>query len=40
MSGFIKKIFIKLLTSIVVFLSNQKSKTQPTLFNLHSNEYI
>ena len=43
----IKKIFIRLLTSIVnasnhtkrVSLSNQKCMTQPALINLHSNEY-
>ena len=47
MCGFIKKIFIRLLTSIVnvsnhakcVSLSNQKCLTQPTLINLHPNEY-
>ena len=43
----IKKIFIKLLSGIVnasthtkyVFLSNQKCGIQPTLINLHPNEY-
>ena len=47
MFGAIKKIFIVLLTSIVsvsnhkkcVSLSNQKCITQPTLINLHPNEY-
>ena len=47
MFGIIKKMFIVLLTSIVnasnntkcVFLSNQKCKIQPTLINLHPNEY-
>ena len=45
--GLIKKIFIKLLTGIVnasthtkyVSLSNQKCGIQPTLINLHANEY-
>ena len=43
----IKKIFIELLTNIVsgsnhskcVLLNNQKYMTQPTIINLHSNEY-
>ena len=43
----IKKIFIGLLTALVngynhttcVSLSNQKCMTQPTLINLHPNEY-
>ena len=43
----IKKIFIGLLTAIVsasnhtkcALLSNQKCMTQPTLINLHPNEY-
>ena len=47
MFGIIKKMFIALLASIVnasnhtncAFLSNQKCMTQPTLINLHSNEY-
>ena len=47
MFGFIKKTFIGLLTSIVnvsdntkcIFLSNQQCKIQPTLINLHPNEY-
>ena len=47
MFGLIKKIFIGLLTGIViasnhtkcVFLSNQKFMTQPTFINLHLNEY-
>ena len=47
MLGVIKKMFIVLLTSIVnapkqtkcVLLSNQKYMIQPTLINLHSNEY-
>ena len=48
MFGFIKKIFIGLLTSIVVnassltksvSLSNQKCEIQPSLINLHPNEY-
>ena len=48
MFGLIKKIFIRLLASVVfnasshtkcVSLSNQKSKIQPTLINLHPNEY-
>ena len=47
MLRFIKKIFIVLLTSLVnasnhtkcVSLSNQKYETQPTLINLHPNEY-
>ena len=47
MFGVIKKIFIGLLTGLVngsnhtncVLLSNQKCKIQPTLINLHHNEY-
>ena len=47
MFGLIKKIFIGLLTGLVngsnhtkcVLLSNQKCKIQPTLINLHPNEY-
>ena len=47
MLGIIKKIFIVLLSSIVnvsnhtkcVLLSNQKCMIQPTLSNLHPNEY-
>ena len=47
MFGLIKKIFIRLLAGIVsesnhtkcVSLSNQKCMTQPTLINLHHNEY-
>ena len=47
MVGFIKKIFIGLLASVVtayshtkcVFLSYQKCTTQPTIINLHANEY-
>ena len=47
MFGLIKKIFIGLLTDLVngshhtkcVSLSNQKFMTQPTLINLHPNEY-
>ena len=47
MFGVIKKIFIGLLTGLVngsnhtncVLLSNQKCKIQPTLINLHPNEY-
>ena len=47
MLGLIRKIFIGLLSSIVsapnhtksVSLSNQKCMTQPTLINLHPNEY-
>ena len=48
MFGLIKKIFIKVLTGIVVnasshtkcvSLSNQKCKIQPTLIKLHTNEY-
>ena len=47
MFGLIKKIFVLLLTSIVsasnhtksVSLSNQKCMNQPTLINLHLNEY-
>ena len=43
----IKKLFVVLLTSIVsasnhtkrMSLSNQKYMTQPTLINLHPNEY-
>ena len=47
MSGLIKKMFIGLLTGLVngsnhtkcVSLSNQKCITQPTLINLHPDEY-
>ena len=47
MFGFIKKIFIGLLTGIVngsnhtkiVSISNQKCMIQPTLINLHPSEY-
>ena len=47
MFGFMKKIFIGLLTGLVnrsnhtkcVLLSNQKCMIQPTLINLHPNEY-
>ena len=47
MFGLIKKIFIRLLTGLVngsnhtkcVSLSNQKCMIQPTLINLHPNEY-
>ena len=47
MFGLIKKMFIGLLISIVdasnhkkcVSLSNQKCEIQPTLINLHPNEY-
>ena len=47
MFGFIKKIFIGLLTGLVnasnqtkcVSLSNQKCEIQATLINLHPNEY-
>ena len=47
MFGLIKKMFIVLLSNIVntsnhtkrVWLSNQKCKIQPTLINLHPNEY-
>ena len=47
MFGFIKKIFIELLASVVstssntksVFLNNQKCTTEPTNINLHPNEY-
>ena len=47
MFGFIKKIFVVLLTSIVntfnhtkrVFLSNQQCKTRVTVIHLHPNEY-
>ena len=47
MFGSIKKIFIVLLTSVVnssnytkcVSLGNLKCMTQPTLINLHLNEY-
>ena len=47
MFGLIKKIFIGLLTGLVnksnhtkcVLLSNQKCMIQPTLINLHTNEY-
>ena len=46
MFGFIKKVFIGLLTDLIkasnhkkcVFLSNQKCKVQPTLIKLHPNE--
>ena len=45
MFGLIKKVFIGLLTSLVnafskfSSLSNQKCMTEPTLINLHPNEY-
>ena len=47
MLGFLNKIFIGLVTSIVnasdhtkcVSSSNQKCTTQPTLINLHPNQY-
>ena len=47
MFGFIKKIFIVLLTSLVnasshtiyISLSNQQFRIQPTLINLHPNGY-
>ena len=47
MFGLIKKIFIGLLTGLLngsnhikcVLLSNQKCEIQPTLINLHPNEY-
>ena len=47
MFGLIKKIFIGLLTGLVnesnrtkcISLSNQKCEIQPTLINLHPNEY-
>ena len=47
MVGLIKKIFVGLLTGLVnksnhtkcVSLSNQKCEIQPTLTNLHPNEY-
>ena len=47
MFGFIKKMFIGVLTSIVngsnhtkcLSLNNQQCMTQPTLINLHPNEY-
>ena len=47
MFGLIKKIFIVLLTGLVngsnhtkcILLSNQKCMIQPTLINLHPNEY-
>ena len=47
MFGLIKKTFIELLNNIVgasnhtkrVLLSNQKCMIQPTLINLHPNEY-
>ena len=44
MFGLIKKIFIVLLSNIVngsecVLLSNQKCQIQPTVINLHRNEY-
>ena len=48
MFGLIKRIFLGLLTGLVkesihtkcVLLSNQKVRVQPTLINLHPNEYI
>ena len=47
MFGFIKKMFIRLLTGIVnasnhtkcVSLNNQECMIQPALINLHPNEY-
>ena len=47
MFGFLEKIFTRLITSIVnvsnnaryVSLNNQKVTTQPSLINLHPNEY-
>ena len=47
MFGFIKKTFLGLVTGIIsasnhtecVSISNQKRMTQPTLINLHPNEY-
>ena len=47
MFGLIKKMFMRLLTSIVsvsnhakhMLLNNQKCMTQPTLTNLQPNEY-
>ena len=47
MFGLIEKVFIRLLTDIAsaynhakcVSLSNQKCMTQPTLINIHPNEY-
>ena len=48
MFEFIKKIFIGLLVSVIVnasihtkcvYLSNQKCTSQPTIINLHPNEY-
>ena len=47
MFGLIRQIFVGLLTTIIsasnrtkcIPLSNQKCKTQPTLINLHPNEY-
>ena len=47
MCGLIKKIFMGLLINIInasnhtkcVLLNNQKCKSQPTLINLHPNEY-
>ena len=47
MFGFIKEILIGLLISVAnasnhkkcILLSNQKCMTQPTLINLHPNEY-
>ena len=47
MFGFIKNMFIRLLTGLVngsnhtkwVLLSNQKCMVQPTLINFHPNEY-
>ena len=47
MFGWIKKMFVKLVTTMLtasnytkcVSLSNQKCMTQPTLINIHPNEY-
>ena len=47
MFGLIKKIFIRLLTGLVngsnhkkcISLNNQKCMIQPTLINLHPNDY-
>ena len=47
MCGFIKKMFLWLVTGIIsasnhtecVLISNQKCMTQPTLINVHPNEY-
>ena len=47
MFGLMKKMFVRVLTSIVnatnhtncISLNNQQWMTQPTLFNLHPNEY-